>query len=182
MQTFINKAKQIKQDSKSEALLQALDKSFEMQAKEGASRKALIFTESTKTQAYLKEYLDANGYEGKIVLFNGRGSDPKTTQIYKNWCEANPSKVSGIKSADRRMALVDYFRESADIMIATEAAGEGLNLQFCSLVVNYDLPWNPQRIEQRIGRCHRYGQKHDVVVVNFVNIRNYADVLSLIHI
>lgn len=176
LQTFINKAKQIKQDSKSEALLQALDKSFEMQAKEGASRKALIFTESTKTQAYLKEYLEANGYEGKIVLFNGRGSDPKTTQIYKNWCEANPSKVSGIKSADRRMALVDYFRESADIMIATEAAGEGLNLQFCSLIVNYDLPWNPQRIEQRIGRCHRYGQKHDVVVVNFVNIRNYADV------
>ena len=176
LQTFINKAKQIKQDSKSEALLQALDKSFEMQAKEGASRKALIFTESTKTQAYLKEYLEANGYEGKIVLFNGRGSDPKTTQIYKNWYEANPSKVSGIKSADRRMALVDYFRESADIMIATEAAGEGLNLQFCSLVVNYDLPWNPQRIEQRIGRCHRYGQKHDVVVVNFVNIRNYADV------
>ena len=68
LQLFINKAKQIKQDSKSEALLQALDKSFEMQAKEGASRKALIFTESTKTQAYLKEYLEANGYEGKIVL------------------------------------------------------------------------------------------------------------------
>lgn len=61
-------------------------------------------------------------------------------------------------------------------MIATEAAAEGLNLQFCSLVVNYDLPWNPQRIEQRIGRCHRYGQKYDVVVVNFVNQRNYADV------
>jgi hypothetical protein len=72
------------------------------------------------------------------------------------------------------MALVDYFRESADIMIATEAAAEGLNLQFCSLVINYDLPWNPQRIEQRIGRCHRYGQKYDVVVVNFVNIRNHA--------
>lgn len=61
-------------------------------------------------------------------------------------------------------------------MIATEAAAEGLNLQFCSLVVNYDLPWNPQRIEQRIGRCHRYGQKCDVVVVNFVNKRNFADV------
>ena len=54
-------------------------------------------------------------------------------------------------------------------MIATEAGAEGINLQFCSLVVNYDLPWNPQRIEQRIGRCHRYGQKHDVVVVNFLN-------------
>ncbi len=60
-------------------------------------------------------------------------------------------------------------------MIATEAAAEGINLQFCSLVVNYDLPWNPQRIEQRIGRCHRYGQKHDVVVVNFLNKNNAAD-------
>src|SRR6476660_86516 len=60
-------------------------------------------------------------------------------------------------------------------MIATEAAAEGINLQFCSLVINYDLPWNPQRIEQRIGRCHRYGQRHDVVVINFVNERNDAD-------
>jgi hypothetical protein len=59
--------------------------------------------------------------------------------------------------------------------VATEAAAEGINLQFCSLVVNYDLPWNPQRIEQRIGRCHRYGQKHDVVVINFLNERNEAD-------
>ena len=60
-------------------------------------------------------------------------------------------------------------------MIATEAGAEGINLQFCSLVVNYDLPWNPQRIEQRIGRCHRYGQQHDVVVVNFLNRNNAAD-------
>jgi adenine-specific DNA-methyltransferase len=60
-------------------------------------------------------------------------------------------------------------------MIATEAGAEGINLQFCALVVNYDLPWNPQRIEQRIGRCHRYGQKHDVVVVNFLNRKNEAD-------
>ena len=60
-------------------------------------------------------------------------------------------------------------------MIATESAAEGINLQFCSLVVNYDLPWNPQRIEQRIGRCHRYGQQHDVVVINFVNRANEAD-------
>ncbi len=61
-------------------------------------------------------------------------------------------------------------------MIATEAAAEGVNMQFCSFVINYDLPWNPQRIEQRIGRCHRYGQKNDVVVINFVNKRNYADI------
>jgi hypothetical protein len=74
-----------------------------------------------------------------------------------------------------RSALVDYFRQQGRIMIATEAGAEGINLQFCSLVVNYDLPWNPQRIEQRIGRCHRYGQKHDVVVVNFLNRKNAAD-------
>ena len=68
-------------------------------------------------------------------------------------------------------------------MIATEAAAEGINLQFCNLVVNYDMPWNPQRIEQRIGRCHRYGQKYDVVVVNFLNKSNAADerVYQLLH-
>ena len=76
-------------------------------------------------------------------------------------------KITGSPTADKRAALVDYFKEEATIMIATEAAAEGINLQFCSLIVNFDLPWNPQRIEQRIGRCHRYGQKHDVVVVNF---------------
>jgi predicted nucleic acid-binding Zn-ribbon protein len=60
-------------------------------------------------------------------------------------------------------------------MIATEAASEGINLQFCSLIANFDLPWNPQRVEQRIGRCHRYGQKNDVVVINFINKANRAD-------
>lgn len=176
LQGFIDKAKQIGHDSKSDALLSALEQSFKIQEESGANRKALIFTESTKTQSYLKDFLEQNGYKGKIVLFNGRGGDPVTTQIYQDWCDKYPHRVSGIRTADRRMALVDYFRESADIMIATEAAAEGLNLQFCSLVINYDLPWNPQRIEQRIGRCHRYGQKYDVVVVNFVNIRNHADV------
>ena len=79
--------------------------------------------------------------------------------------------MSGSKSADIRSALVDYFRERGQIMIATEAGAEGINLQFCPLVVNYDLPWNPQRI----GRCHRYGQRHDVAVVNFVNRKYEAD-------
>ena len=83
--------------------------------------------------------------------------------------------MTGSRTADMRAALVDYFREKAAIMIATEAAAEGINLQFCSMVVNYDLPWNPQRIEQRIGRCHRYGQRYDVVVVNFLNKNNAAD-------
>src|SRR5439155_24764546 len=93
------------------------------------------------------------------------------------WSERHKAtdRVAGWRTADMRSALVDYFSEQGQIMIATEAGAEGINLQFCSLVVNYDLPWNPQRIEQRIGRCHRYGQKHDVVVVNFLNRTNEAD-------
>ena len=173
---FIDKARHIKEESKAKALLIALEQSFDKLREMGANRKALIFTESTKTQAYLREFLEANGYDGKVVLFNGKASEPQTNDIYKRWCEAHPDKVSGIKAADRRAAIVDYFQNEAEIMIATEAAAEGLNLQFCSLIINFDLSWNPQRIEQRIGRCHRYGQKFDVVVVNFINIRNYADV------
>lgn len=173
---FIRKAKNIKHESKAKALLIALGEAFKKLKEEGAERKALIFTESTKTQAFLKDLLEANGYTNKIVLFNGKASEPQTNEIYKQWCQEHPDKVSGIKAADRRAAIVDYFKDEAEIMIATEAASEGLNLQFCSLIINYDLPWNPQRIEQRIGRCHRYGQKFDVVVVNFINLRNYADV------
>jgi SNF2 family DNA or RNA helicase len=177
IQSFINLADQIKHDSKAKALLIALQKAFEHIELIGANRKALIFTESTRTQAYLKEFLEQNGYRGKIVIFNGSNSDKQSNEILEAWLKANAytGKISGIRAADRRAAIVDYFKDKAEIMIATEAAAEGLNLQFCALVVNYDLPWNPQRIEQRIGRCHRYGQKSDVVVVNFVNQRNYAD-------
>lgn len=183
--SFIDIALRIKHDSKSIALLQALQNAFEQLPAIGAQRKALIFTESTRTQQYLKEYLEQNGYKGKIVLFNGSNADKDSNNILEEWCKKNAysGKISGIRAADRRAAIIDYFRDDAEIMIATEAAAEGLNLQFCSLVVNYDLPWNPQRIEQRIGRCHRYGQKSDVVVVNFVNQRNYADmrVFSLLN-
>ena len=111
------------------------------------------------------------------MLFNGSNTDDTSKAIYARWVERQQGsdKITGSRSADMRSALVDYFREQGRIMIATEAGAEGINLQFCSLVVNYDLPWNPQRIEQRIGRCHRYGQKHDVVVVNFLNKKNEAD-------
>lgn len=170
-------ANSIRKNSKGEVLFTALNKGFEKLQELGANRKAIIFTESTRTQEYLKNILEARGYKEKIVLFNGSNNDPKSNQIYQNWIREHQGtdRVTGSKTADKRAALVDYFRDEATIMIATEAAAEGINLQFCSLVVNYDLPWNPQRIEQRIGRCHRYGQKFDVVVVNFLNNTNAAD-------
>lgn len=178
LEKFRNLAQKIYTNSKGDALLIALNKGFEMTAELGAKKKAIIFTESTITQRYLSETLLANnGYKDKIVLFNGSNNDDKSKEIYKNWLIRNKDtdKVTGSKTADTRAALIEHFRDEAEIMIATEAGAEGVNLQFCSLVINYDLPWNPQRIEQRIGRCHRYGQKHDVVVINFVNRKNAAD-------
>ncbi|WP_047154563.1 SNF2-related protein [Aneurinibacillus tyrosinisolvens] len=178
IERFIQKANEIQIDTKSEALLKALSIGFEKMRELGANKKALIFTESKRTQEYLKTFLEANGYKGKIVVFNGTNSDRESTEIYNQWVEKNQhsGRISGSKIADKRNALIEYFRDEAEIMIATESASEGVNLQFCSLIVNYDLPWNPQRIEQRIGRCHRYGQKFDVVVINFINQRNQADV------
>lgn len=177
LKKFRSLAKGIFQNSKGDSLLIALKKGFEMTEELNAQKKAVIFTESRITQKYLLDLLSENGYKDKIMLFNGTNNDDQSKEIYKNWLEANKEsdKVTGSKTADSRAALVDYFKSDAEIMIATEAAAEGINLQFCSLVINYDLPWNPQRIEQRIGRCHRYGQKHDVVVVNFVNRKNAAD-------
>jgi len=170
-------ARRIGVDTKTKSLLQALRIGFEQMAKTGAARKALVFTESRRTQEYLKSYLESHGYGGQVVLFNGTNGGPEATAIYKRWIEKNreSGRASGSRAVDVRTALIEHFRDEGTILIATEAAAEGVNLQFCSLVVNYDLPWNPQRIEQRIGRCHRYGQKHDVVVINFLNERNEAD-------
>jgi superfamily II DNA or RNA helicase len=170
-------ATSIKKNSKGEVLMTALKAGFAEAETRGGVKKAVIFTESTRTQKYLNNILENAEYSGKIVLFNGSNTDPKSQEIYKHWIEKHQGtdRITGSKSADMRAALVEYFRDEAIIMIATEAGAEGINLQFCSLVVNYDLPWNPQRIEQRIGRCHRYGQRHDVVVVNFLNKKNAAD-------
>lgn len=174
---FKTLAKSITINGKGEALFTALSKGFEKLQELKANKKALIFTESTRTQEYLKNILEARGYKGEIMLFNGSNNDPVSNEIYQAWLKKHQGtdRITGSKTADKRAALVDHFRDKATIMIATEAAAEGINLQFCSLIVNYDLPWNPQRIEQRIGRCHRYGQKFDVVVVNFLNNSNAAD-------
>ncbi|MDP2180999.1 MAG: SNF2-related protein [Actinomycetota bacterium] len=170
-------ARSITEDTKARALLTALSSGFAKLGELGAQRKALVFTESRRTQDYLAAFVASHGYDGRVVVFNGTNSGPDTARIYQSWLaqNADSGRVTGSRDVDVRTALIEHFRDHADVMIATEAGAEGINMQFCSLVVNYDLPWNPQRIEQRIGRCHRYGQKHDVVVVNFLNERNDVD-------
>jgi len=177
LQRLATSARGIGIDTKTRTLLKALDIGFEQMTTTGAARKALIFTESRRTQEYLKTFLETHGYKGQVVLFNGTNGGPEPTAIYEHWLEKNKhtGRSSGSRAVDVRTALIEHFRDDATILLATEAAAEGINLQFCSLVINYDLPWNPQRIEQRIGRCHRYGQKHDVVVINFLNERNEVD-------
>ncbi|XWY21974.1 SNF2-related protein [Bisgaard Taxon 45] len=174
---FITQTKQLKNDSKATALLTALQKGFEKMAEYGAAQKAIIFTESVRTQAYLYDFLSANGYADNVVSFSGTNNHANSKRIYQQWLsdKNNVERITGSHQVDSRTALIDYFKQHAQIMIATEAAAEGVNLQFCSLLINYDLPWNPQRVEQRIGRCHRYGQQFDVVVINFLNQRNEAD-------
>lgn len=178
LEKFRDVAYSIKRNSKAEQLFEGLRQGFAQLEELGAPKKALIFTESRRTQDFLFDLLEKHGYKGKVVLFNGSNTDKLSSRIYKEWKERykGTKRITGSVMADKRAALVEYFRNEATIMIATEAAAEGINLQFCSLVVNYDMPWNPQRIEQRIGRCHRYGQKFDVVVINFLNKANAADV------
>lgn len=177
LKDFLQLASSIGRNAKGDALLRALDRAFDSAERLGGQRKAVIFTESVRTQSWLFEQLGAAGYRDRIVLLNGTNTDADSQQTYRAWLEKHQgsSRISGSKSADMKAALVERFRDQASIMICTEAGAEGINLQFCSLLINYDLPWNPQRVEQRIGRVHRYGQKHDVVVLNFINNANVAD-------
>lgn len=175
---FRDLAQRITSNAKGQALLAVLEKALTMTERLGGQRKAVVFTESCRTQQYLHDLLESSGYAGRTVLLNGSNSDPRSKAIYQAWLEEHKgsARISGSKTADMKAALVDQFRsDRADILISTEAGGEGINLQFCSVLINYDLPWNPQKVEQRIGRVHRYGQKNDVVVVNFVNRKNPAD-------
>lgn len=178
LEDFLKLANSIQHNVKGEKLKVALDKGFVKLSELGAKPKAIIFTESVRTQHYLFEILEQTEFKNKIVLFNGSNNDEKSKELYRNWIndKRNKGKITGSRTVDIRAAIVDTFKdENHQIMIATEAAAEGINLQFCSMVVNYDLPWNPQRIEQRIGRCHRYGQDYDVVVINFLNAANETD-------
>ncbi len=98
----------------------------------------MIFTESRRTQEYLKTFLESNGYRGQLVLFNGSNGGPEATAIYERWLQKNAGtgRASGSRAVDVRTALIEHFRDDAAILLATEAAAEGINLQFCSLVIN----------------------------------------------
>ena len=108
--------------------------------------KVLIFTEHRDTMDFIIERLEALGFTGKVAQIHG-----------------------GMKYSEREKQ-VEFFRDpnGAQYLVATDAAGEGINLQFCWLMVNYDIPWNPARLEQRMGRIHRYKQKHKVILLNLL--------------
>ena len=109
-------------------------------------------------------------------------SHERARQAHARWLEEVgthlPPGSRPTRDVAVRLALVHEFKTRSKILVCTEAGAKGLNLQFCETVINYDLPWNPQRIEQRIGRCHRYGQSRDVTVVNFIGRDNEAQQLT----
>lgn len=169
-------ARSITSNAKMAALKDALKTAFAHQASEGIAQKVVIFTESKRTQKYMAAELRKSGFTDEdILLFNGDFDDAMTKEIYRAWQVKNFGNTNYGRSVEYKHAIVDYFKDHAKILIVTDAGSEGLNLQFCNTIINYDLPWNPQKIEQRIGRCHRYGQTHDVVAINLLNTDNEAD-------
>ena len=176
VRNILDLARSIKTNAKINALKDALTSAFSHQISEGLDEKAVVFTESKRTQKYIAAELRKSGYsEEDILLFNGDFDDAMTKEIYRAWQVKNFGKTNYGKSVEYKHAIVDYFKSHAKVLIVTDAGSEGLNLQFCNTIINYDLPWNPQKIEQRIGRCHRYGQTHDVVAINLLNTDNEAD-------
>lgn len=153
VQAMLALANRVTKNAKGAELLNALKKGFVELKRLGANKKALIFTENRETQKYLYDMLSSNGYKGKVLRFNGDYS--------------------------RDYTIMEKFEKSATILITTDIAAEGFNLEFCSFVINYDLPYNTLMIEQRINRCHRQGQQTDVLVINFLNRNNFADVRML---
>ena len=137
--------KKASSDSKLNRLREVLQQSRFAELRDGRG-KLLIFTEHRDTMQHLAEHLERWGYS--VCTIHG-GMDPRA-----------------------RKEAQEKFRTSAQICVATEAAGEGINLQFCHLMINYDIPWNPTRLEQRMGRIHRIGQRRDVYVYNFVAERS----------
>jgi superfamily II DNA/RNA helicase len=166
-------------DPKLQLLLRVLDKVAERASSSGCSDKLVVFTESVKTLETIVDHLEKHGYAGQVTAFSGHNAGARLEDALQHWEREVGSTLSGEArpgpEARERGALVYEFRTRTRVLVATEAGAKGLNLQFCSCLVNYDLPWNPQRVEQRIGRVHRYGQTHDVVIFNFINLANLAE-------
>ncbi|HTX39343.1 MAG TPA: SNF2-related protein, partial [Bryobacteraceae bacterium] len=181
VQDFIQRADSLLRDSKAEKLLDVMRVIEERPAER---RRVVIFTESLVTQAYLRDLLvERGGYPAEaITLFRGTNDSARAAEALAHWQrEIGDSLAPGrrpSRAVAMRLALVHEFRTRSRVFISTEAGAKGLNLQFCDTIINYDLPWNPQRIEQRIGRCHRYGQEHDVTVINFLAADNEAQRLT----
>jgi SNF2 family DNA or RNA helicase len=184
VESFINRANSLAADSKAQALLSAVNLVLSRAKRSEGSEKLVIFTESLATQDYLRELLLESRLvrDEEVTIFRGRNGSPRAEQALKRWRE---EQTAGKESQARpsrdiavRPALVHEFQTCSKIFISGEAGARVLNLQFCETIVNYDLPWNPQRIEQRIGRCHRYGQKRDVTVINFLARDNEAQRLT----
>ncbi len=169
---FVDRARRVaKDDSKFLALRSALTfVSGRARAGQGSDR-VVVFTESLVTQASLRERFISSGMvaDEEITLLSGNNESPRAKAALARWQhEVGHEGEAPSTEIAVRLALVHEFKTRSRVFISTEAGAKGLNLQFCNTVVNYDLPWNPQRIEQRIGRCHRYGQQHDVTVINFL--------------
>ena len=164
----------IKENRKGQALINALSSVFPEAKTKGWPAKAVVFTESRRTQEYLKLLLADAGIT--TTLLNGSNNSKEANRAYENWQKEFPELALSLsKNVAMRQALTYDFKHNTQVFLTTEAGAEGLNLQFANIVVNYDLPWNPQRVEQRIGRCHRYGQRYEVLVINMLNTKNHAD-------
>jgi Helicase conserved C-terminal domain/SNF2-related domain len=178
------RAHDLREDSKVRALLQAVDVVIERGKRGEGSGKVIVFTESLVTQDYLRDLLVQSGLvtAGEVTRFRGSNDSVEALAALARWRvdieEGMPAHTRPSADIAVRLALVHEFRTRSKVFVSTEAGGKGLNLQFCDTLVNFDLPWNPQRIEQRIGRCHRYGQRHAVTVVNFLARENEAQRLT----
>jgi len=182
VEDFIKKAQELNNTGKDRLLVKWLKEIFADSQR--FNQKAVIFTTYTATQEHLLKILEENGFEDQVVLFSGSGSRTRKAkedirQAVELWKEEIGPTISPNEQPTgdilERTALVHYFKTRKQIFISTEAGAKGLNLQFCNVIINYDLPWNPQRIEQRIGRCHRYGQERDVLVINCINADNETE-------
>ena len=182
VEDFVRRARSLPHDSKALSLVQVVRSIGD---RRGGNAKLVVFTESLTTQEFLRDLLiEHAGLEDiEITLFRGHNDSPRARQALRRWQDEVGRHLPkhNLPSPDIavRLALVHEFKTRSRVFIATEAGAKGLNLQFCDTIVNYDLPWNPQRIEQRIGRCHRYGQKRDVTVVNFLAEDNETQRLTL---